>query len=76
MKCRLERHVKGVGDLVSPTRVFVKEGTIGVRGPRHASTSRMRVFLFNDLVLITTNEKQPTLKYRLSLEKNAAMHVS
>jgi hypothetical protein len=39
------------------------------------STQRQKLFLFNDLVLVTTAEKQPTLKYRLSLDSATVKDV-
>lgn len=71
----MEKNIKGVGDLVTPTRNFIKEGVVGVRGPASTSTSKSRVFLFNDLILTTTNEKQPTLRYRLPLARATVKDV-
>jgi hypothetical protein len=71
----MEKTIKGVGDLVTPTRVFIKEGLIGVRSAGSASTSKMRLFLCNDLLVVGTNEKHPVCKYRLPLEQVTVVDV-
>lgn len=64
----MEKAIKGVGDLVTPTRVFIKEGVLGVRSPASASTSKMRFFLCNDVLVVATNDKNAVCKHRLPLE--------
>lgn len=71
----MEKAIKGVGDLVTPTRVFIKEGLVGVRSAGSASSSKMRLFLCNDLLVVATNEKHPVCKYRLALEQVTVVDV-
>jgi hypothetical protein len=70
----MEKTIKGVGDLVTPTRIFVKEGVLGVRTAT-SSTSKMRCFLCNDVLVVATNEKNPACKYRLPLEQLTIVDV-
>lgn len=68
--------VDGAKNLLSPSRRYVMEGDLHFVKDKHSDGRERHVFLFSDLILVTSRKGKEKLKYRFEIDLDGASMIN